>query len=264
MTRSEQSFLQKYGAWAVVAGAGEGLGAAFAHDLARRGMNVLLIARRKHQIEDVAAQIRSTFNVETRCLDRDLGEAETLIEVERELREREVGILVYNAAYSPFGSFLDMEVGEIEQTVAVNVVGPLAFTRALAPAMRKRNRGGVVLMSSLAGLQGTPGLVPYSSSKAFNIVLGEGLWRELRESGIDVVTCIAGAVHTPGYTRFSNRDTLGIQSPKMVARQTLDALHKGPRFVPGITNRFYAQLLSRLLPRNVAIAMLANASKRTD
>lgn len=262
MSRRKQSFPERYGPWAVVAGAGEGIGAAFAMDLARRGMNVLLIARREHDIESVAKEIQATYKVEARCLARDLGSSETISEVGTVLGNKEVGVLVYNAAHIPLGSFLDTDVSDIEQALAVNVSGPISLTRALVPGMRTRRRGGIVLMSSIAGLQGAPGIVTYSASKAFNIILGEGLWHELREHGIDVVTCIAGAVRTPGYARYSSRDTPGILNPEKVAQNALDALPRGPRFVPGLTNRFSAQLLTRLLPRKVAIALLANASHR--
>ena len=264
ISRRKQSFPERYGQWAVVAGAGEGIGAAFALDLARRGMNVLLIARRKHLIDSVEREIQATYKVETICLAVDLGSSETISAIETVIADKEVGVLVYNAAHIPLGPFLDTEVSDIEQALAVNVSGPISLTRALVPGMQTRRRGAIVLMSSLAGLQGAAGLVTYSSSKAFNIILGEGLWRELREYGIDVVTCIAGAVRTPGYARYSSRDTPGILNPETVAQQALDALPKGPRFVPGLTNRFSAQLLTRLLPRKAAIALLANASHRKD
>ena len=262
--RREISFPERYGAWAVVAGAGEGLGAAFAMDLARRGMNVMLIARRYRHIEKVAEELKAAHDVEACCLVRDLGRPGTISDVETELTGKEVGVVVYNAAHIPLGSFLETDASDIEQAVAVNVRSPIALIRALAPDMLSRRRGGIVLMSSLAGLRGSPGLVTYSSTKAFNIILGEGLWKELRKNGIDVVTCIAGAVRTPGYARYSSRDTLGIQAPELVARRTLDALPNGPRFIPGFMNRLSAQLLSHLLPRRAAIALLARASHRRD
>ncbi len=264
MRRLKQSFPSKYGRWAVVAGSGEGLGAAFATELARRGMNVLLIARREHQINDLADEIRSKYGVEARWLSRDLGRKETIDEVAAMLANEDVGVLVYNAAHIPLGSFLDLEIADIEHAVAVNVRGPISLVHAFAPGMRVRGRGAIVLMSSLAGLQGSPGFVAYSSSKAFNIVLGEGLWKELGQNGIDVVTCIAGAIKTPGYANYSSRDSPGNQTPEEVARKTLDALPKGPRFVPGFTNRFSAQLLGRLLPRKAAIALFNRASRMKD
>lgn len=264
MQQLKQPFPSKYGRWAVVAGAGEGLGAAFATELARRGMNVLLIARREHQIADLADEIQPKYGVVARCLARDLGRKETIEEVTAMLVDEDVGVLVYNAAHIPLGSFLDLDIADVEQAVAVNVSGPISLVHALAPGMRERSRGAIVLMSSLAGLQGSPGFVAYSSSKAFNIVLGEGLWKELRQNGIDVVTCIAGAVKTPGYANSFSRDSPGIQTPAKVARLTLDALSKGPRFVPGLMNHFSAQVLGRLLPRKAAIALFNRASRLKD
>ena len=261
MAQSKQIFSDRYGPWAVVAGAGEGLGAAFTFELAKRGLNVLLIARRMQHIESVATQILSTYDVSTLCLALDLGNEDTVHRVQSKLVDKDLGLLVYNAAHVPLGSFLDTDAANLEQAINVNVRGPLTFVRVLAPMMKAQGRGGIVLMSSLAGLQGGSGLVTYSSTKAFNIILAEGLWRELRESGIDVVTCIAGAVRTPGYSTYSKEDTPGIQEPETVARQALDALAKGPRFVPGLLNRISAQLLTRLLPRRTAISLLANATR---
>ena len=262
MDGAVQSFAARYGAWAVVAGASEGLGAAFAADLAGRGMNLVLIARRGEVMEEVAEKIRAQRGVEVRCLARDLSDPDTVGAVSEALAGRELGVIVYNAASVPLGPFLDADFEEVERAVAVNVRGPLAFAHALLPAMCERGRGAMVLMSSLAGLQGTPGIATYAASKAFNIILGEGLWGELRERGIDVSVCCSGAVRTPGYTRFSDKDAPGMLSPEEMVRQTLDALGKGPRFVPGRTNRFTAQLMGRLLPRKTAIGMIARNTQK--
>ncbi len=76
-----------------------------------------------------------------------------------------------------------------------------------------------------------------AATRAFNAILGEGLWQELREQGVDVVACCAGAVETPGYLRSGKGRVPGMLDPGTVARRTLDALGKGPRFVPGLVNR---------------------------
>ena len=262
MNGAVQSFAARYGAWAVVAGASEGLGAAFAVDLAGRGMNLVLIARRGEVMEEVAEKIRADQGVEVRCLARDLADPDTVGAVSEALDGQDLGVLVYNAASVPLGGFLDVGFEEIERAVAVNVRGPLAFAHALLPGMCGRGRGAVVLMSSLAGLQGMPGIATYAASKAFNIILGEGLWGELRERGVDVSVCCSGAVRTPGYTRFSDKDAPGMLSPEEMVRQTLDALGRGPRFVPGRTNRFTAQLMGRLLPRKTAIGLIARNTQR--
>lgn len=257
-----EAFRRRYGAWALVAGASEGLGAAFAAELGRRGLNLALISRRGEALEQVAEGIRAEQGVEVRCLALDLADPQTPTKVADALAGLELGLLVYNAASVPLGPLLETDLAEIDQAVAVNVRGPLALVRELVPAMRERGRGGVLLMSSLAGLQGAPGIVTYSASKAFNIILAEGLWGELREQGIDVSVCCSGAVPTPGYARFSGQKVPGMLSPEDVVRRTLDALGRGPRFVPGLTNRIVARVIGWLLPRKMAIGIMAKNTER--
>ena len=257
-----EAFRGQYGAWAVVAGASEGLGAAFAAELGRRGLNLALIARRGDALRQVAERIRAEQGVEVRCLVLDLADPQAAATVSEALAGLELGLLVYNAASVPLGPLLETDLDEIDQALAVNVRGPLAFVRALVPGMCGRGRGGVLLMSSLAGLQGAPGIVTYSASKAFNIILAEGLWGELREQGIDVSVCCSGAVPTPGYARFSGKKAPGMLPPEEVVRRSLDALGRGPRFVPGLTNRIVARMIGWLLPRKLAIGIMAKNTQR--
>ena len=257
-----EAFRSRYGAWALVAGASEGLGAAFAAELGRRGLNLFLIARRGEVLAQVAEGIRAEQDVEVRCLAQDLADPQAAAAACDALAGLELGLLIYNAATVPLGPLLETDLAEIDQAVAVNVRGPLAFVRALAPDMCERGRGGVVLMSSLAGLQGVPGLTTYAATKAFNINLGEGLWGELGERGIDVSVCCSGAVPTPGYDRFSGQVVPGMLPAEDVVRRTLDALGQGPRFVPGLTNGILAQFMGRLLPRRTAIGIMARNTRR--
>ena len=176
-----RDFPTRYGNWAVVAGASEGLGAAFAAELARRGMHLLLIARREQVLRSVADRLRRDHGIEIRVLVLDLASpklAETLSSATADL---EVGVIVYNAAFVPVARFVELEDDALNQLLHVNVQGPVRFLRALLPSMRERRRGAVVLMSSLAGMQGSPRLAAYAASKAFNTVLAESLWDELRE-----------------------------------------------------------------------------------
>ena len=170
-------------------------------------------------------------------------------------------MLVYNAAFVPMGAFLDHDEDAIEAAVDVNVRGPLRLVRALAPAMKERRRGAVVLMSSLSGLQGSPRISVYAASKAFNTIFAEGLWYELAPHGIDVAACVSGAVPTPGYQERFKRKVPGMLSADEAVRQTLDRLGKGPRVVPGRINRFAHQLVRRLLPRRTAIGLIAKSTK---
>lgn len=243
----------------MVAGASEGLGAAFVAGLAARGVNVLAVARRDEPLAALAAR---TEGVEVRTLSLDLadpGFPEALASV---LGDAEVGLGVYNAAFSFVAPLLSRPPEDALRVVDVNVRGPLLFAHALVPPMVARGRGGLVLMSSLAGNQGSPGLSAYGASKAFITTLAEGLWGELRPAGVDVLACVAGAVRTPGYAGASAKDAPGTLDPSAVAEAALDGLGGGPVVVPGATNRVASFALRRLLSRRAAVGIMGRSIDR--
>ena len=117
-------------------------------------------------------------------------------------------------------------------------------------------------MSSLAGAMGSPKIATYAASKAFNTILAEGLWNELRKHGIDMLASCAGAIRTPGYKQAQNtKDAPGTLSANKVAEETLNALGKGPTTIPGFTNKLVNFLIGRLLPRKTAIAIMGKNTK---
>jgi uncharacterized protein len=254
-------FVSKYGPWAVVAGASEGLGAAFAGALAARGLHLLLLARRAGHLQEVAERVRASAKIEVRTEVCDLARADLPNVLAALTSDLDVGLGVYNAAYAPVGDLVSRSVDDLLRVVDVNVRGPLVFARTLAPRMVARGRGGVVLMSSLAGYQGAPRIATYAASKAFNIVLGEGLWHELRAYGVDVVVSSAGAIRTPGYAMTAQKDAPGTLDAAVVANATLDALGRGPLVVPGAINRVARLVLGRVLPRRTAIDIFARSTK---
>jgi len=255
------SFVSKYGPWAVVAGASEGLGAAFASALATRGVNLLLLARRAEPLQAVAERLRATAGIEIRTAVCDMARAdiaEALIDLTSNL---DVGLVVYNAAHAPVGDLVTQTIDRLLRVVDVNIRGPLVLVRTLVPDMIARGRGGIVLMSSLAGFQGAPRIATYAASKAFIMVLGEGLWSELEPLGVDVVVSCAGAVRTPGYANSTDKDALGTLDADVVAEETLNALGRGPVVVPGAINRLARFALGRLLSRRIAISIMARSTK---
>jgi short-subunit dehydrogenase len=261
VSRDARDFSRRYGPWAVVVGASEGLGASFARALAERRMNLLLLARRADVLEEVASGIRAEHGVEVRCLAADVADPKFPASLAEAVESLEIGVLVYNAAFAPVGPFLDRTEQELRRVAAVNVVGPMLAGSLLLPAMRARRRGAFVLMSSLSGYQGSPRIAAYAASKAFNTILAEGLWGELRGSGIDVLASCAGAIRTPGYSETSATDAPGTLDPDEVVRRTLDGLGHGPRVVPGWINRIAGVLNGRLLPRRAAIRLMAANTK---
>lgn len=250
------AFARRYGPWAVVAGASEGLGAAFATELSRRGLGVVLAARRPGPLAQLAAGLPG----ESVTVAADLATPEGVSAVVDASADRQVGLVVCNAAYAPIGSFLDLTAEQAQRAVAVNCLAPMAFAQQFLPPMRARRRGGFVVMSSLSGLQGTPPITLYAATKAFGAVFAEGLWAELRGCGVDVLTCVAGPVRTPGLVE-STLQAPGTLEAHEVALAALRGLGRGPRTVPGAVPRISQFLMSRLLPRRAAIAIVSRASR---
>jgi short-subunit dehydrogenase len=255
------NFTSKYGPWGIVAGASEGLGAAFAAALAARGLNLLLLARRTDQLQRVAEEVRKNASVEVRAEPFDLARPDLPAALGALTANLDIGLAVYNAAHAPIGELVSRPIDDFTRVVDVNIRGPLVFARTLAPRMIARGRGGIVLMSSLAGYQGAPRIATYAASKAFNIVLGEGLWSELKPHGVDVVVSSAGAIRTPGYAKAATKEAPGTLDAAEVANRTLDALGHGPIVIPGTVNRIARFALGRLLPRRVAIDIFARSTK---
>jgi short-subunit dehydrogenase len=247
--------MKRYGPWALIAGASEGIGAAFARELSARGLKVVLVARRPEPLSDLAASLPG----ESRHVAADL--AAGLDKVYAETADLEVGLVVANAAFSPIGAFTQSSEEELNRALDLNCRAPMLLARHYLPGMVARGRGGFIVMSSLAGAQGSPGLAAYAGTKAFDAVFAESLWGELRPTGVDVLTCVAGAVSTPNLAAASQRSAPGTVSPEVVVATALKALGKGPRVVPGSMMRFSSALMSRVLPRRTAISVMGRASR---
>jgi short-subunit dehydrogenase len=258
----EMEFRRRYGKWALVAGASEGLGAEFARQLAARGLHIVLVARRAELLAQLADEIRAT-GVEVITVALDLGAPDLEQRLRSATRDLEVGLVVYNAAYSLIGAFLEQDLEEKLRVLDVNCRGPLVAAHTFGVPMAARGRGGIVLMSSLAGMQGSPHLSTYAASKAFNLVLGEGLWEELGKRGVDVLTCRAGATRTPNYVASKPRSAgAPVMEPAAVAAEAIAALgRRKPSMIPGFANRA-AALFMGLLPRRAAIRMMGNATRK--
>jgi short-subunit dehydrogenase len=173
-------------------------------------------------------------------------------------------LLVYNAAASIVGPFFAEPVERHLVELEVNCVKPLVLLHRFGRPMQERGRGGVLRMSSLASLQGSPNIAHYGATKAWSRILAEGLWGELRASGIDVLACCAGATRTPGYL-VGRPETGGGFVPEMepadVAAQALARLGSAPSMIPGTINRLAAFFMQRLLSRRASVLMMKRASE---
>jgi short-subunit dehydrogenase len=251
------SFKERYGPYALVAGGSDGLGGAYAEALAKRGLNLVLLAREKERLELFAKHLKEQYSISIITFAADLADYEKIKNLLTTI-DVSIGLLIYNAAYAPIGLFENMTENQLSLAAAVNVKAPLLLSKLLSASMIQNNRGGIVLMSSLAGVQGSPRLTTYAATKAFNAILAQGLWKELQPHGIDVVGCCAGAISTPGYQQAGkNKTAPGTLKAEKVAELTLQALGKGPIIVPGGFNQFVRFLMARLMPIRLAINIMA-------
>jgi short-subunit dehydrogenase len=246
--------------WAWIAGASQGLGLAFAEVLAARDYNLVLIARRAHQLEAVAQQLRAAHSIEVVVLVLDLASDELEQTLRGQLTQTPVHVAIYNAAMAPMGDLVREDVRNLTHAVKVNVLGPVIWARLLGARMVEQDGGQMLFMSSLAGSQGSPRLSTYAGSKAFTNIFGESIWHELKQHNVNVLVCCAGAIRTPGYASVSSNDAPGTLDAHQVAAAALAHLGRGPRFVPGLINKLAAVIVGRWLPRRWAVATMNSAT----
>lgn len=257
-----QRFCVRYGPWALVAGASEGIGAAFAEQLAQQGLNLILVARRPDPLDRLGTKIEAEYGVEIRRVPLDLARPDVAAALDAEISDLEVGLLVYNAALSVIGPFFDQPIERHMTELDVNCRGQLALVSQYAPPMIGRGRGGIILMSSMAGFQGTPIVAHYAATKAYGRVFAEGMWDELRGSGVDVLACAAGATRTPAFESSKPASSSApIMEADQAVREALAALGHKPTLIPGRLNRLASVLMTRLLPRATAVRIMGKNTR---
>ncbi|MDT5092378.1 MAG: uncharacterized protein QOH60_1741 [Mycobacterium sp.] len=263
------TFAEKYGPWAVVAGASDGVGSAFAEGLAERGVNVVLLSRRQSVLDEVAAGIRERNGTQTRTLAVDLaqpGATATIVDATKDL---EVGFLVYCAGADPdFKSFLASPIEAAETMVQRNCLVPMQLCHQFAPGMVERGHGGIVIFGSGAGIVGGPNMVAYGASKAFDMIFAEALWAELHDKGVDVLGLILGKTDTPALRRLeAERGTIASEDQQpsdaipveAVIAEAFDNLANGPTHMAGDIMRMSYQLLAAM-PRKDAVELIIQAT----
>lgn len=266
------SFAAKYGPWALVAGASDGVGAAFAEGIAERGVNVVLLARRQSNLDAVAARIGERTGVQTRCLAVDLAAEGAVGAVVSGTEDLDVGLLVYCAGADPhYRPFLDSPIEAAETMVRRNCTVPMQLCHHYAPAMVQRGTGGIVLFGSGAGLVGGPNMVAYGASKAFDMVLAEALWAELHGHGVDVLGLILGKTDTPALRRLEyTRGQLvslddvpaGAVTVESVIAEAFENLANGPTHFVGDEMRGASAMLGSM-SRNEAVGLLTQLAAQT-
>jgi short-subunit dehydrogenase len=254
--------------FALVTGASQGLGRVFAHALAARKQNVILVARSRDKLEDLAGELRRAQSVAAEVLEFDLASSSAGPRLAQQLRDRNlpVNLLVNNAGFGVRGAFRSLALHRQMEMLTLNNAAIVELTYLLLPLLMEHPQAGIINVSSSAGFQPIPYASLYAATKSFLTSFSLGLQEELRSCRVSVVTLCPGRILAdghPGEAKNGDRKFGFIyQSPEDVVQEALDSLANGGGLVvPGFVNKL-SVFAQRLIPRRAVPALVARISRQ--
>lgn len=250
---------------ALITGASSGIGARFARVLARKGCDLILVARSEDKLRALADELSARHNIQAHVIAQDLADEWASRNIERAVNERglRVDILINNAGFATQGDFETTGAELLHAQVMLNVTAVVDLTRAFLPAMLERKSGVIVNVASTAGFLPLPTQAVYSATKAFVLNWSEALWAENRERGVKVLALCPGATDTEFFDRVGRDVAARKDTPAVVVRCALKALRRGePSVVVGTANALVAHVLPRVLSRKALVLAAGRAIKK--
>lgn len=244
----------------LVTGASSGIGEAFAHALAARGSDLVLVARRKERLDRLASQLTDTYSIVCETVEFDLSVSRPGAGLRERVRG-DIDLLVNNAGFAAQGPFLDGDAGQFAQIIAVDVTAMVDLCHAFLTPMTERRRGAVINVTSTTAFQPIPTLAVYSAAKAFVHSFSQSLWFEAKQHNVKVITLAPGPTRTEFFDVIGDNAAIAgsMQSPEQVvatAMRALDRRSPPPYVVSGRANSLTARIVA-LIPRRVLIPMVA-------
>jgi len=259
------AFKELYGPWALVTGASAGIGAEFAKQLSGHGLNLVLIARRRQKLEELARELQAKNRIQVRILALDLSQPDFLPPILASTNGLEIGLLVNNAGFGIAGGFLDHDLERELDLLAVNCRAPLILTHAFGREMAQRKRGAIIFVSSVSAFIATPFEATYAASKVYELYLSDALGYELRNKGVQVLALCPGSTDTE-FHEIAGSPAVAAMPVEPVVRLALRNLGKKLVAIPGWHNRllvYTLQLTPRRLQTFLAGRVMANLVKKT-
>jgi short-subunit dehydrogenase len=224
-------FSKRYGPWALVTGAAEGLGAEFAAQVAGHGLNTLLVDVQIEKAKAHAEGLAKQHGVETRAVECDLSKTDFLEGLRVQTEGLEIGFLVCCAGIGTNGPFLETPIDSLKRIIQINAMATLELSYEYARPMAERGKGGIIIIASNSAYAGSPYVAAYAATKAFDLSLGEALWYELSEHGIDAMAFSPQGTNTPGLRRGmtdlkEGEEREGVMMPKDAVAMALSAIGK--------------------------------------
>ena len=264
MTNKE--FQTQFGKWGVVTGASSGIGEEFARQLAAKGVNLVLVARRLEKLEELGKDLENKFNIQTKAVQLDLTDDNFLTTIDKAIKGLDVGVLISNAGNAVMGNFTNLALDNLQQMVKLNVVAQLGLSHYFAKRFSKQGNGGILLVSSMVAYSAGPYLANYSASKGYILNLGESLNYELKDKGVHVTVLSPGPTATEMIKRedadFSKMPMKAMTTEQCV-KEGLQALVKNkPSHIPGTVNRIMAGMMKRVISRKGAAQQWGSMMKK--
>lgn len=247
----QTDLLKKYGKWAVVTGASNGIGREIAIYLAELGFDLVLVARSEERLRILASEISTKYNTKTLVIPCDLNERVAITDILKQTVNLDVGMLVAAAGFGSSGPFLNTNLIYEQSMLKINCEVPLMMSYFFGERFTKQKRGGIILFSSLLGFQGAPNSANYAATKGYIQGLGEGLYVELKPHNVDVLISAPGPVNT-GFAEAADMQMNLAADPKEVARVTVNALGKTMTVRPGKISKFLGWSLMSA-PRGIRV-----------
>jgi short-subunit dehydrogenase len=254
------------GRWALITGASAGLGEAFAGELARRGMNLVLTARREDRLRQIGAALTAEHGIQVRSVPADLADRASLDALWHTASQgRSIDLLVNNAGFGAQGFFTEIPAARQAEMLDVNCIAVLRLAHLALGEMTGRRDGGIINVASIAAFQPVPTLATYAATKAFVLSLSRALHEEARGSGVRVLALCPGRTPTE-FQRIAGTGPVdrafGLRSPEAVVRSALAAFERDHAYaVPGVEN-YLASWLTRLLPGSAVTRLLKRLVQR--
>jgi short-subunit dehydrogenase len=246
---------QKYGEWAIVTGASDGIGKACAIELAKSGYKVVLAARRKELLEQLSAELSTKYGVQCLVVAGDLSLQSDIEKLTQQTSALNVGLLIAAAGFGTSGRFIDVPIAEELSMLDVNCRAVVSLTHHYGNLFRNHKRGGIILFGSLVGFQGAPRAANYAATKAYIQTLAEGLRVEMKPFGVDVLSVAPGPVNTGFATRAKMNLGSGAEKPEVIAKGALTALGNRATVRPGFIAKFLGYSLSTA-PRFIRVMIM--------
>ena len=257
-------FYNRYGQWALITGASRGIGAALARELAKKRINLILVARDEKQLQSLSATLHQQYSVQIKVIVLDLLEENAVETLYQQCKDKNIGLVIPNAGIETNGPFVDSSMKDNNDLIKLNIQIPMQMVNLFAKDFRDKKRGGFLLLSSLFAYQGVPMVANYSASKAYILSLGEALNVEFSSFNVDVTVVSPGLTDTDMPKNMPinfKKMPVTISSPEKVAKVALNSLGKKATVVPGFINKFYAWQ-NRLVPRTFPVKLFGFLLKR--